>query len=122
MERLAWDQITDSQLEDRFLRIIQRSDLPRPIAQFVVEDEAGAFVGRVDFAYPNAALLIELDGAAFHSDRQRFQRDRTRQNRLVALGYTVLRFTYWDVLAGSDVVVDTLGSFLPRNWEPQGHI
>jgi very-short-patch-repair endonuclease len=121
-ERLAWDQITDSQLEDRFLRVIQRSDLPRPIAQFVVEDDAGAFVGRVDFAYPDAALLIELDGAAFHSDRQRFQRDRARQNRLVALGYTVLRFTYWDVLAGSDVVVDTLGSFLPRNWEHQGHI
>ena len=67
-------------------------------------------------------LLIELDGAAFHSDHDRFQRDRTRQNRLVALGYTVLRFTYWDVLAGSDFVVDTLDRFLPPNWEAQGRI
>ena len=122
MERLAWDQITDSQLEDRFLRIIQRSNLPQPEGQFVVTDGAGAFVARVDFAYPGSSLLIELDGAAFHSDRARFQRDRARQNRLVALGYTVLRFTYWDVLAGSDVVVDTLASFLPRNWEPQGRM
>ncbi|MDP9493694.1 MAG: type IV toxin-antitoxin system AbiEi family antitoxin domain-containing protein [Actinomycetota bacterium] len=117
-ERLAWDQITDSQLEDRFLRILQRSNLPPPKGQFVVTDEVGAFVARVDFAYPDSFLLIELDGAAFHSDRRSFQRDRARQNRLVALGYTILRFTYWDVLAGSDVVVDTLAGFLPPNWEP----
>ena len=121
-ERLAWDQITDSQLEDRFLRLIQRANLPQPRSQFVVTDDVGAFVARVDFAYPEASLLIELDGAAFHSDRAKFQRDRSRQNRLVALGYTVLRFTYWDVLAGPDVVVDTLAGFLPRYWEPQGRM
>jgi very-short-patch-repair endonuclease len=121
-ERLAWDQITDSQLEDRFLRLIQRSDLPEPDGQFVVRDEAGGFVARVDFAYPDAALLVELDGAAYHSDRETFQRDRLRQNRLVSLGYRVLRFTYWDVLATPDFVVDTVASFLPRNWDPQVRI
>ncbi|MEX1126803.1 MAG: DUF559 domain-containing protein [Acidimicrobiia bacterium] len=121
-ERLAWDQITDSQLEDRFLRLIQRSDMPQPESQFVVCDSAGAFVARVDFAYPHSSLIIELDGAAFHSDPDTFRRDRLRQNRLVGLGYTVLRFTYWDILAGADFVVDTVASFLPRNWEPQGRI
>ena len=112
-ERLAWDQITDSHLEDRFLRLVQRSGLPQPLGQHVVRDETGAIVARVDFAYPDVSLLIELDGAAFHSDHGSFQRDRVRQNRLVGLGYTVLRFTYWDVLAGPDFVVDTLASFLP---------
>ena len=121
-ERLAWDQITDSQLEDRFLRLIQRSDLPEPESQFVVRDSADIFVARVDFAYPGVSLLIELDGAAYHSDRETFQRDRLRQNRLISLGFRVLRFTYWDVLATPDFVVDTVASFLPRNWEPQVRI
>jgi hypothetical protein len=114
-ERLGWDQITDSHLEDRFLRLLQRSKLPQPMAQWVVHDGAGLFVARADFAYPEANLLIELDGFAYHSDRESFQRDRIRQNRLVSLGYNVLRFTYWDVLAGPEFVIDTLSGFLPRN-------
>ena len=44
--------------------------------------------GRFDF---------EIDGRAFHSDADRFQRDRTRQNRLVGAGWTVLRFTWNDL-------------------------
>jgi predicted transcriptional regulator of viral defense system len=116
-ERLAWDQITDSQLEDRFLRVLQRSRLPQPACQHTVLDGSGAFVARVDFAYPDERLVIELDGARFHTDRATFQRDRARQNRLVGLGYTVLRFTYWDVMAAPDYVIDSIDTFLPRNWE-----
>jgi very-short-patch-repair endonuclease len=41
--------------------------------------------------------VIEIDGWAFHSDQERFQRDRSRQNRLVAAGWTVLRFTWSDL-------------------------
>ncbi len=109
--------MTDSQLEDRFLRLLQRSDFPEPRSQFEVLDEFGRFVARVDFAYPATKLLIEIDGAEFHSDQATFRRDRVRQNRLVGLGYTVLRFTYWDLLAGPEFVLDTLSPLLPRNWE-----
>ena len=121
-ERLAWDQITESQLEDRFLRLIQRYELPRPEMQYKVTDSSGAIIARVDFAYPEARLLIELDGAAYHTDRKTFQLDRSRQNRLVSLGFVVLRFTYWDIMAGPEHVVDAVDSFLPRNWERQSRI
>jgi very-short-patch-repair endonuclease len=121
-ERLAWDQITESQLEDRFLRLLQRFGLQRPECQFVIHDSAGAFVARVDFAYPEDRLLIELDGARFHTDRMTFQTDRARQNRLIALGYMVLRFTYWDVMAAPEHVVDTVDALLRRNWEPKARI
>jgi very-short-patch-repair endonuclease len=80
----------------------------------VIEDESGGFVARVDFAYPEMNVVIELDGFAYHSYKTDFQRDRTRQNLLMNLGYTVLRFTYWDVLAGSDYVVDTLATLLSK--------
>ena len=47
----------------------------------------------LDFAFEASKIAIEIDGMAFHSDAA-FQRDRTRQNDLVANGWTVLRFTW----------------------------
>ena len=61
-----------------------------------VADGAG-LIGIVDVAFSAIKLAIELDGRAWHVDRDRFQHDRTRQNRLVADGWTVLRFTWEDV-------------------------
>ena len=48
----------------------------------------GRFVGRVDAALPELKLAIEVDGFEHHSTPEAFQRDRTRQNDLVALGWT----------------------------------
>ncbi len=36
-----------------------------------------------DVVFGEARLVIEVDGRAWHTDRERFQRDRTRQNDLV---------------------------------------
>ena len=41
-------------------------------------------------------VVIEVDGYAYHS-RAAFQTDRTKQNRLVMAGYTILRFTWADL-------------------------
>jgi very-short-patch-repair endonuclease len=43
-------------------------------------------------------LAIEVDGYGPHSSRRAFQSDRDRQNTLVGLGWTVLRFTWADVV------------------------
>ena len=51
----------------------------------------------LDVAFPEWMLAIEVDGWAFHHDVDRFSRDRARQNNLVALGWTVLRFTWADL-------------------------
>lgn len=114
-ERLKWDQVTDSQLEDRFLRLIQGANLPRPVGQYPITNESGNYVAKTDFAYPEQRLAIELDGIAYHTDPETFRYDRQRQNRMVLQGWTVLRFTYWDVYAGGDWVLDTVTSSLARN-------
>jgi len=114
-ERLKWDQVTDSQLEDRFLRLLQRANLPRPVGQYLILNDSGTYVAKVDFAYRDHHLAIELDGAAYHSDPETFRYDRQRQNRVVLQGWTVLRFTYWDVYAGGDWVLDTVAAALARN-------
>lgn len=60
-----------------------------------------------------------MDGRAWHSAGDRFQRDRTRQNALVAAGYTVLRFTWFDVTERPEYVIRTvremIGNLLARS-------
>lgn len=51
----------------------------------------------IDVAFPDQRVAIEIDGWAFHSDREAFQNDRTRQNWLALQGWQVLRFTWLDI-------------------------
>ena len=49
-------------------------------------------------------MLVEFDGDV-HRDRKVFVEDLRRQNRLVARGWTILRFTSADVYGRPDEVV-----------------
>lgn len=64
----------------------------------------------VDVAFPEQRVAIEVDGMAYHTDVERFQRDRTRQNALIATGWTVLRFTWWDLTERPDYVIRTIAA------------
>jgi very-short-patch-repair endonuclease len=49
----------------------------------------------VDFAYLEDKVILECDGWANHGlDRQQFERDRERDQILIAAGWTILRFTW----------------------------
>jgi very-short-patch-repair endonuclease len=74
----------------------------------------GALIARLDVAFLAQRLAIEVDGFAYHRDRNRFQRDRTRQNALVNLGWTVLRFTWQDITTRPDLLIATVRSALGR--------
>jgi very-short-patch-repair endonuclease len=68
----------------------------------------GELVAVIDVAIPARRIAIEVDGMAYHVDVDRFRRDRTRQNTLVALGWTVLRFTWADLVERPGYVVATV--------------
>lgn len=106
-ERLLMAGSEESVLEARFHDLVRRHDLPAMSVQHEVW-HAGRFVARVDAAYPEAMLAIEVDGYSAHASPETFQRDRTRQNRLVALGWTVLRFTWADVVQRPAEVAQTI--------------
>ena len=106
-ERLLLGGADESILEARFGALVRRQGLPVPVFQHEVW-HAGRFMARVDAAYPELLLAIEVDGYESHSSPGAFQRDRTRQNRLVALGWTVLRFTWNDVVRNPDMVARTI--------------
>ena len=83
--------LTRSALEDRFLSLLDAHGLPRPTTNRWTE------AMEVDACWPQARLVVELDGWDSHHTRQAFQRDRIRSNDLQAEGWTVLRFTHADV-------------------------
>jgi hypothetical protein len=95
-------------LEARMTRLLSEQGLPEAVPEYRVWSETGAFVARVDFAYPELRLAIEVDGLAAHSGVDAFRRDRTRQNALVGAGWTVLRFTWTEVDSGSPIVGATI--------------
>jgi len=69
-------------------------------------------IGRVDFRV-GPKLIIEVDGAAYHTDPVAFHRDRHRDAVLSALGYRVLRFSYRQVLyAWPEVEAALVGAML----------
>ncbi|WGW11426.1 DUF559 domain-containing protein [Saxibacter everestensis] len=54
-------------------------------------------VGHVDFVI-EGIIAVEVDGAAFHSDRRSYRADRRRHNQAQLAGYLLLAFTYEDVM------------------------
>jgi len=77
-------------------------------ANMEIYDDRGDLIGIGDIVFPGLRLVIEVDGRAWHSTGEVFQRDRRRQNRLVAAGWTVLRFTWQDLTERPDEVVATV--------------
>lgn len=62
----------------------------------------------VDFVFPDAKVAIEIDGLAFHSGADDFQRDRIKQNAIALAGWQVLRFTWLDLTEYPGRVIATI--------------
>jgi hypothetical protein len=68
----------------------------------------------LDLVVTGTRLVIEIDGRAHHAAPERFIADRERQNQLVAAGFTVLRFTWVDVMERPQHLVRTVREVLGR--------
>lgn len=55
-------------------------------------------IGRVDLLDPRLGLVIEAESFEFHSERKSLARDVHRYTAMVRAGYTVVRFTWEDVM------------------------
>ena len=110
-ERALGHARPDGLLEARMARLLRERGLPAPHFQFHVRRH-GRLIARVDFAYPDIRLAIEVDGFEVFGTPSAFQHDVERQNRLVAAGWTVLRFTWRDVVSRPDWVVAQITELL----------
>ena len=82
-----FDSLTDSELEERFLKLVRSAGLNLPRLNARV---AGM---RVDATWPAEGVAIELDGYRWHRTRSRAEADRQREMRLRAAGWAVLRYS-----------------------------
>jgi very-short-patch-repair endonuclease len=90
-KRLAGYDPSESELELRFARALVAGGLQEPVRQHRIR--VGGRTFRIDLAYPQCKLAIELDGWDYHRSRTAFDADRARANHLVVAGYDLLRFT-----------------------------
>lgn len=86
-KRLAGFDPGESALEAKAIEVIAKRGLPLPVQQHQV----GPY--RIDLAYPEYKIAIEVDGWAFHQSRTSFELDRARDNDLTEAGWRVLRVT-----------------------------
>jgi hypothetical protein len=91
---------TESEAEQLVLRSLTAHGLPAPIAQHVIRRADGAFVARVDFAYPELKIAIEYDSYAHHLGTEAHDRDAARRNALLRLEWIPLTATGADLRDG----------------------
>ncbi len=95
------------------LNVFRHRSLPRSVGQYRVVLPSGGI--RLDRAWPEVKLAVELDGARHHTSPEDRRRDLSRDTALAALGWVVLRFTYADVLRDPDLVRRrVLGAYATR--------
>lgn len=101
--------LTRSPAEDRFLDLIRGTSLPEPGTNVQV-------LGfEVDCYFPEARLVVEIDGYATHGRRPAFRNDRRRDNLLLNNGIEVLRFTWDDIVSHpSNTLVTLTTAFVRR--------
>jgi very-short-patch-repair endonuclease len=93
--------------ERRLTDLLTRAGLNGWHANVPIVDHRGV-IGIGDVVFEAERIVVEVDGWAYHVSPARFQHDRARQNRLVAAGWTVLRFTWRDLTDRPDRVIAAL--------------
>ncbi|MBI2710870.1 MAG: DUF559 domain-containing protein [Actinobacteria bacterium] len=111
---LMGDKPPDSVLEVIFARLLEHSGIAMPTFQHEIRDGAGRLVARVDAAWVRHKVIAEVDGFVAHASHEAFEHDRRRQNELVALEWTVLRFTRKDLLQRRGETLRTIAAAVAR--------
>jgi hypothetical protein len=97
--RLALDHLRDdpggrlrSPLEELFLPVLDAHHIPRPRLNAWITVEEHRY--QVDCLWPDARLIVELDGFRSHGTKRAFHTDRERDQRLLAANYRVVRVAH----------------------------
>jgi very-short-patch-repair endonuclease len=93
---------TQSELERQFHALNREWQLPEPQVNVLVK----GFL--VDCWWPDARVVVELDGYHYHKDRRTFENDRLRDTKLQLAGIITLRVTQQRIEHQRDELHDDL--------------
>ena len=103
--------LTRSELEERFLAIARKVGLPPDAVNFWIRFVEGDGA-EADFIWHHQRLIVEVDGRDVHTTGRAFETDRRRDQRLMLLGFRVVRFTWRQALFDERRVAATLRGLL----------
>ncbi len=87
---------TESLLETLAVQLFRAASLPTPVRQFEIRRSNGKLVARVDLAWPELGVFVELDGKQ-HGEQRLY--DASRQTAIIAAtGWLCARFTWRQVV------------------------
>ena len=104
------DEVTRSQLEERFLKLCRNASLPLPEVNARIDANDATY--EVDFLWRAQRLVVETDGWGPHHTRDAFETDRRRDAALLVAGLQVVRFTWRQVSREPTTVASTVCSLL----------
>ena len=87
LTHVAGSDLGRSDLEIVFKELCRAHHLPAPRVNQRVQDK------EVDFLFPDAGLIVEVDSWRYHKKRHAFENDRARDVITTRAGYRTLRFT-----------------------------
>lgn len=90
-----------SRMERKLRRIVQRLPGPEAEPQYSVSTPRGRYV--LDFAYPDIKLGIEAHSIRWHMGQAKFYYDVRRDRALQGCGWTMLYFSWDDLLRPDEV-------------------
>ncbi len=102
-----------SSLEVKLARALVAGGLPEPVRQLPLRLPDGRTV-RVDLAYPDARLAIEVGHEVFHDGALRARSDRRRDNQLALVEWECRRFDNDDVERHLDAAVAVIAAVYAR--------
>lgn len=101
-------RLTESDLEQRFLKLVRDLGLATPLTQQYLNGF------RVDFYWPDLGLVVETDGLTYHRTPAQQARDRLRDQAHTAAGLTPLHFTHAQIRYETEYVRSTLRTVMRR--------
>lgn len=113
-EVLAYaDRWAGSPMESRLRMLIVASGLPRPQAQWVVQDPRTRTAIWLDLAYPEHMIGIEYEGND-HTTPTAVLRDAGRYTALVDKGWRIYRYTKFEIMYRPEMIVEQIERALQR--------
>jgi very-short-patch-repair endonuclease len=96
---LLADQRSESVGESR-ARLLLHAIGFEPTPQVEIRDQQGRLIGRVDFLLERQRVIVEFDGLIKYADangRAALAAEKSREDRMRALGYEFVRLTWADL-------------------------
>lgn len=109
----------DSGGETRLLHRLRSARLPLPVYRHWIRTRRGK--RRIDLAYPNEKIALEVDSYRWHDGRVRHDDDRARDNELADAGWERRHITSTmldDPAPTVELTVATALGLRPRGWRP----